>query len=273
MIWTLLVFGLTMFLLAKLAFPRIGEALDRRQQAIEEAIDTAEHTRREADQLLAEYRERLTDARHQADDIVARARKAGEQQEADAVAKGEGAPGGAPRAGPPRHRGGDAAGDPGDPRRGRRPHRHGHGEGDAQDAHRPRTSGGSSTRRWPSWTSPRCPGSGRSARPWRRSPPSTPARCSRRRTTRTSSTRCASSSASSPTRSTATAGSRSSSSRPTSPPRRRWTACGGRSTVPSRSSSTSSSCCWRTTACRRSSASGASTTGCGRSATSSCRCT
>jgi F-type H+-transporting ATPase subunit b len=87
MIWTLLVFGLTMFLLAKLAFPRIGQALDRRQQAIEEAIDTAENTRREADKLLAEYRERLTDARHQADEIVARARKAGEQQEADAVAK------------------------------------------------------------------------------------------------------------------------------------------------------------------------------------------
>ena len=89
MIWTLLVFGLTMFLLAKLAFPRIGEALDRRQQAIEEAIDTAEKTRREADQLLAEYRERLTAARGQADDIVARARKAGEQQEADAVVKGK----------------------------------------------------------------------------------------------------------------------------------------------------------------------------------------
>ncbi|HWT24663.1 MAG TPA: F0F1 ATP synthase subunit B [Solirubrobacteraceae bacterium] len=87
MIWTLLVFGLTMLLLWKLAFPRIGEALDRRQRAIEESIDTAERTRQEADRLLAEYRERLTEARHQADEIVARARKAGEQQEADAVAR------------------------------------------------------------------------------------------------------------------------------------------------------------------------------------------
>src|SRR3954465_15517626 len=87
MIWTLLVFGLTMLLLAKLAFPRIAEALDRRQKAIEESIDTAERTRQEADRLLAEYRERLTEARHQADEIVARARKAGEQQEADAEAK------------------------------------------------------------------------------------------------------------------------------------------------------------------------------------------
>src|SRR5688572_1394146 len=87
MIWTLVVFGLTMLLLWKVAFPRIGEALDRRQRAIEDSIDTAERTRREAEQLLAEYRERLTEARHQADEIVARARKAGEQQEADAVVK------------------------------------------------------------------------------------------------------------------------------------------------------------------------------------------
>jgi F-type H+-transporting ATPase subunit b len=90
MIWTLLVFGLTMLLLWKLAFPRIGEALDRRQRAIEESIDTAERTRQEADRLLAEYRERLTEARHQADEIVARARKAGEQKEADAVVKAKG---------------------------------------------------------------------------------------------------------------------------------------------------------------------------------------
>src|ERR671938_519856 len=54
MIWTLVVFGLTMLLLWKVAFPRIGEALDRRQRAIEDSIDAAERTRREADQLLAE---------------------------------------------------------------------------------------------------------------------------------------------------------------------------------------------------------------------------
>ena len=87
MIWTLIVFGVSLYVLAKVAFPRIAEALDKRQKAIEDSIDTAERTRREADKLLEEYRERLTEARHQADDIVARARKAGEQQEADAVMK------------------------------------------------------------------------------------------------------------------------------------------------------------------------------------------
>jgi F-type H+-transporting ATPase subunit b len=88
MVWTLVLFGVSLFILWKVAFPRIAEALDRRQKAIEESIDLAERTRREADELLAEYRERLTAARQQADDIVARARKAGEQAEADLVVKG-----------------------------------------------------------------------------------------------------------------------------------------------------------------------------------------
>src|SRR3954462_2370057 len=86
MIWTLVVFGLSMWFLGKYAFPRIQEALDKRQRAIEESIDTAERARRQAAELLEEYRERLAAAREQADDIVSRARKAGEVHEAEAVA-------------------------------------------------------------------------------------------------------------------------------------------------------------------------------------------
>ena len=84
MIWTLLLFGISMFVLARLAFPRISEALDRRQKAIEDSIDAAEHTRQEADQLLADYRERLREARQQAEDIVERARKAADAHERSA---------------------------------------------------------------------------------------------------------------------------------------------------------------------------------------------
>jgi F-type H+-transporting ATPase subunit b len=87
MIWTLVVFLISMYILSKVAFPRIAEALDKRQQAIEESIDTAERTRVEADKLLAEYRERLHEARSQADDIVARARKTAENNEAESVAE------------------------------------------------------------------------------------------------------------------------------------------------------------------------------------------
>jgi F-type H+-transporting ATPase subunit b len=86
MIWTLVVFAVSIFVLGKYAFPRIQQALDKRQHAIEESIDHAERIRKEADELLAEYRQRLRDAREQADEIVARAEKASESRESEAVA-------------------------------------------------------------------------------------------------------------------------------------------------------------------------------------------
>jgi len=88
MIWTLVVFGVSLYILAKVAFPRISEALDKRQRAIEDSIDHAERTRQEADRILAEYRERLAEARGQADEIVTRARRTGEAAEAEIVAEG-----------------------------------------------------------------------------------------------------------------------------------------------------------------------------------------
>jgi F-type H+-transporting ATPase subunit b len=84
MVWTLAVFGLTMFLLSRLAFPRITEALDRRQKEIEDSIDSAQHTREEAEKLLAEYRQRLQEARSQSDEIVQRARQTAETHEREA---------------------------------------------------------------------------------------------------------------------------------------------------------------------------------------------
>jgi F-type H+-transporting ATPase subunit b len=85
MIWTLLLFGISMWILWRLAFPRISEALDRRQHAIEESIDHAERVRHEADELLAEYRERLREARGQAEQIVERARKSAEARERETL--------------------------------------------------------------------------------------------------------------------------------------------------------------------------------------------
>ncbi len=87
MIWTVIAFGITMWLLSKVAFPRIAEALDRRRKAIDESIDHAERTRRDADELLDEYRARLREAREQADEIVVRARKAADRVNDDAKEK------------------------------------------------------------------------------------------------------------------------------------------------------------------------------------------
>ena len=89
MIWTLILFLFTMWVLSKLAFPKIQEALDRRAKTIAESLDTAERQRRESDELLAEYRARLAEAREQADDIMARARKSAETFEAEAAVAGK----------------------------------------------------------------------------------------------------------------------------------------------------------------------------------------
>jgi F-type H+-transporting ATPase subunit b len=89
MIWTLLAFGVTMFFLSRAAFPRIGEALEKRANAIRKNIEDSERQREEADKLLAEYRQRLKEAREQADDIVARARNAADNLKSEATDEGK----------------------------------------------------------------------------------------------------------------------------------------------------------------------------------------
>jgi F-type H+-transporting ATPase subunit b len=88
MVWTLIVFVGAMLLLRKLAWPRITEALEKRQHMIEESIEFAERTKSEAEQLLEEYRERLKEARVQSEEIIARARKAAEVHERDSLEEG-----------------------------------------------------------------------------------------------------------------------------------------------------------------------------------------
>jgi F-type H+-transporting ATPase subunit b len=89
MIWTLVLFLIVTFVLRRYAFPPIREALEKRANAISENIEAAERQREEADKLLDEYRQRLKEAREQADDITARARKASEAAVAEAAAEGK----------------------------------------------------------------------------------------------------------------------------------------------------------------------------------------
>ena len=48
MVWTLVAFLITLYVLKRLAFPRIAEAIDKRQRAIEESIEAAERDGLEA---------------------------------------------------------------------------------------------------------------------------------------------------------------------------------------------------------------------------------
>ena len=85
MIWTLIAFGVTLWVLSKVAFPRVQEALDKRQKAIEESLDESERTKAEAQEILEEYRQRLQEARTQAEEIVVRARRAAEEHERESL--------------------------------------------------------------------------------------------------------------------------------------------------------------------------------------------
>src|SRR5919108_1019978 len=89
MLWTLLAFGVTMYVLSKVAFPRIGDALEKRANAVRQNIEASERQREEADKLLEEYRKRLKEAREQADDIIARARNAADSLKSEAADEGK----------------------------------------------------------------------------------------------------------------------------------------------------------------------------------------
>jgi F-type H+-transporting ATPase subunit b len=84
MVWTIVVFLISLFILRKWVFPLIGEALDKRAKTIEGEIDSAAELRQEADKVLDEYRERLKEARAQAEGIEHRARETAKSHELEA---------------------------------------------------------------------------------------------------------------------------------------------------------------------------------------------
>ena len=79
MIWTLVIFGITFYLLKRLAFGRIAEHRGRRR-VVRENLEAAEKARDEAQRLLEEYRKQLADARQEASQIVERAHRTGEEE-------------------------------------------------------------------------------------------------------------------------------------------------------------------------------------------------
>ena len=87
-VWTLVVFAISLYILRRYAFPRITKALDERRESIAESLDAADRTRREAEQLLAEYRERLKEARTQSDEIVQRARQTADAHQHESRERG-----------------------------------------------------------------------------------------------------------------------------------------------------------------------------------------
>jgi len=76
--WTLVIFAILLFVLAKFAFPPILGYAAAREQRIQDAIDAARRDREEAERLLAEQRQELNKARQEAQSYIGEAQKTAE---------------------------------------------------------------------------------------------------------------------------------------------------------------------------------------------------
>jgi F-type H+-transporting ATPase subunit b len=85
MAWTLIVFILLFAILGWLAFPKILAAVEAREKALEDTIQSAQRDRDEAAKLLAEHRAALDASRAEAQKIIVDARAAAERVRTDLV--------------------------------------------------------------------------------------------------------------------------------------------------------------------------------------------
>ena len=74
MIWTLIAFGITFFVLRRWAFGPIQKTIDTRRDRIREAVEEADNARNEARELLEQNRAVLAEARKVAEAQIQRAK-------------------------------------------------------------------------------------------------------------------------------------------------------------------------------------------------------
>lgn len=84
-IWTLVTFLIVLFVLKKFAFGKIATLLDERRDAVRKNLETAEHAREEAERLLEGYKAQLAESRHEASEILERARATTVEQQRQLV--------------------------------------------------------------------------------------------------------------------------------------------------------------------------------------------
>jgi F-type H+-transporting ATPase subunit b len=79
MVWTLVIFGITLFILRRYVFGPVGAAIEKRRERIAQSIEESERAREEAAALLEDYRARLAETRKEADLLREQGRKEGEK--------------------------------------------------------------------------------------------------------------------------------------------------------------------------------------------------
>jgi F-type H+-transporting ATPase subunit b len=84
-VWSLITFLVLVAMLYKFAFNPLMKLQKKRQDDIHDAIHDAERLRDEAQDLLANYKRQLAEARQEAESILDRARKLGEASKAEVL--------------------------------------------------------------------------------------------------------------------------------------------------------------------------------------------
>lgn len=82
-------FIVLLFVLGKFGWPKFAGMLDKREETIKESLEKSEAARIESEKLLEEYKQQLAEAKTQAQQIVADAKKAGEAAKTDITEKAQ----------------------------------------------------------------------------------------------------------------------------------------------------------------------------------------
>jgi F-type H+-transporting ATPase subunit b len=80
MIWTIVCFAITFFVLRKYAFGPIQQLIDARREKIEQSIAEADNARAEARRILEEHKKLISQAKSEAEEILGEARRVGDAQ-------------------------------------------------------------------------------------------------------------------------------------------------------------------------------------------------
>jgi len=83
MLWTLVIFLLLFWILKRFAFPAILGEVEKREKALQDAIDSAKRDREEAQRILEEQRKQIEAARGDAQKLIADGRAVAEKMRAD----------------------------------------------------------------------------------------------------------------------------------------------------------------------------------------------
>jgi F-type H+-transporting ATPase subunit b len=81
MIWTIVCFLICLWVLKRFAFAPIQQAIDERRERIRQSLEEADRARDEAHGLLEQHRQLIGQAKAEAEEILAEARRVGEANE------------------------------------------------------------------------------------------------------------------------------------------------------------------------------------------------